>query len=136
MDLLDLHRGRLSWRRLRVLIEHLPPESATMTAIRNAHPDVVSSDADPAQGRWSQDQMLLAQLVDEIRWLRWITVATNSSAGNTPPQPEPMPRPGVVSARPAARRLGDQQYDFLWRHINGLDTSESGLHVTGIDGGG
>jgi hypothetical protein len=123
----------LSWRRLRILIEHLPPESATMTAIRNAHPDQVGAGKDPAEGRWSQTEMLLAQLVDELRLLRWLTLSINAEKGSRPEPPEPLPRPGVQGKKP---KLTGQQYDFLWRHINGLPTEESGLHLQVIDGGG
>ncbi|MBQ1166972.1 hypothetical protein KBZ21_54155, partial [Streptomyces sp. A73] len=45
-DLIDRHyditavlAGRLTWRWLRVLIQHLPPESHTMTALRNSMSD-------------------------------------------------------------------------------------------------
>jgi hypothetical protein len=38
VELSDLWTGDLSWRRLGVLVKHLPAESATKTALRNAAP--------------------------------------------------------------------------------------------------
>lgn len=77
--------------------------------------------------------MLLALLIDEVRWLRWVTSAANSEKGKAPPKPEPLPRPGVASKN-SPKKFSDAEYDFLFRHINGLDTSESGLRL--VSGGG
>ena len=64
VDLLDVHRGIMSWRRLRVLIQHLPPESATWTALRNElSPAELAAQAEkgrPELGRWSQLEQLIA----------------------------------------------------------------------------
>lgn len=123
----------MSFRKVRVLIHGLPPESATMTALRNTNPDATPAETDPAKGRWAQLEMLVALLIDEVRILRWVTSAANSEKGKAGDQPEPLPRPGVVSKR-APKKFSDAQYDFLFRHINGLDTTESGLRL--VTGGG
>lgn len=123
----------MSFRRLRVLIHGLPPESATMTALRNANPDAEPAESDPAKGRWAQLEMLVALLVDEVRTLTWVTTSANSEKGKAGDRPEPLPRPGVVNKR-SPKKFSDAQYDFLFRHINGLDTSESGLRL--VSGGG
>jgi hypothetical protein len=98
--LLDLWRGRLSWRRLGVLLAGLPPESATVTAIRDASPEPVEPvDPPDGHGPWSRTEMLLALLADQLVRLQWLYVSAHTK--NPPPQPEPLPRPGI---RPSARR--------------------------------
>ena len=103
-----------------MLIEHLPPESSTMTALRNANPDVITDDGpDPAEGRWSQLEMLLAAVVDELRFFRWAYSVANAGKGSKPKQPEPIRRPGVEKKRKRTE-LTPEQYDWLFRHINGI----------------
>lgn len=110
-------------RRLRVLIQRLPPESATMTALRNAlTPEEYEEQAKngkPEEGRWSMDQQLLAGLTDALRELQYITVVANSDGkGRKPKKPEPMRRPGV--GVPQKRDgLTDQHAQFLFDMING-----------------
>lgn len=91
-----MYRGRLSLRRLRVLIEHLPPESATKTGLRNAIPvEELARSADegrPDLAPWSGTETLLAAVKDEIRLLRMVTVAAN---GGKAGEFTPTPRPGI-----------------------------------------
>lgn len=90
-----MYRGRLSIRRLRILIEHLPPESATKTAIRNAvGPDELAASGEyrPDLGQWSSMEMLLAVLRDELVLTRHVAIA---AAGGKPPEFVPMSRPGI-----------------------------------------
>lgn len=121
IDLLDLWRpgGKLSWRKLGVLIRHLPPESATATAQRNAaDPEALAraaEHADPATGRWSHMEMLLASLVDAVRQLIWTTAAVRGAKGK---QPEPMARPGVQPSRLKRQPLTPEQTKRLFRWIN------------------
>lgn len=60
MQLVDLWRGQLTLRRLHVLIEHLPPESATARA-----------QIDGPLASWSLTDALLGRLVDELSAYRW-----------------------------------------------------------------
>ena len=88
-----------------MLINALPPESMTLTELRNAaqdDPDAEAPPSDPSAGRWSSPEMLLALLVDEVRLLRWTMIAANagSTAAGTPP--DPVGRPG---AKPRKKRL-------------------------------
>ncbi|MBQ1167093.1 hypothetical protein KBZ21_54760, partial [Streptomyces sp. A73] len=66
----DVLAGRLTWRWLRVLIQHLPPESHTLTALRNSMSDEELEEAadqgEPEKGRWSQTEQLLALLADRV----------------------------------------------------------------------
>ncbi|MFJ5070255.1 hypothetical protein ACIQC7_27980 [Kitasatospora sp. NPDC088556] len=112
-----------------MLIQHLPPESATRTALRLAVPleDRYVQDAverDPEAGSWSQDQMLLAQIIDVLRAQHYSFLKANGAKGIEPP-PQ-VPRPGVAPAvprRPAA--LSADNADLLFQLING-PPAESG----------
>jgi hypothetical protein len=113
------------------LIRHLPPESATMTGLRNADPEVVKG-GDPREGRWSQTEMLLAEVHDQVAHLAWITTMANTSKGPKPKKPEPLPRPGVADSKRRRKTLTDDQYERLFAHINGLP---GGPNLTLIKGG-
>jgi hypothetical protein len=87
-----------------VLISYLPPESATATAIRNAvaesgvaEPD--GPESDPSKGQWDLTQLLLAGVIDELRWYRHEFRQVNSDKPG--PAPAQVPRPGVkTKAKP------------------------------------
>lgn len=122
MDLLDVHRGEMSWRRLRVLIEHLPPESATWTSMRNQlTPEDLAEQAErgePEKGRWSQQEQLLAAAVDALRRVEWTLWAVNTDKSKRPDPPEPMRRPGAKPAKRRAR-LTEGSADRLFQLLNG-----------------
>jgi hypothetical protein len=83
VDLLDYHRGLLSSRRLRVLIQHLPREAALVRAL---HGDAAD---------WGLSEHLLAATVDEIAVGNWLFVSANTPENADPPErPRPIPRPG------------------------------------------
>lgn len=106
-DLRDLWRpgSRLTWRLLGVIYRNLPAESATMTALRNAaSPDELAQaadGADPAQGRWSHDQMLAAAQLDALLQLLHILPALHGAKVGSPPAPTP--RPGVARTKKRKR---------------------------------
>jgi hypothetical protein len=113
----------MSWRRLRVIIQHLPPESHTMTALRNAMSDEeLAEQAErgrPEKGRWSQADQLLASAVDSLRRLEHILVLANSdSKAKKPDPPEPVMRPGA-KARRQVKELTETGAERLFRLING-----------------
>lgn len=100
-----MHRGRLSWRRLRVLIQQLPPESATWTALRNGLSDEeLAEQADkgePEKGRWSQLDLLTAALLDATRRVEYVLICANTEKKSQRPEaPKPTPRPGAKPLRP------------------------------------
>lgn len=112
----------MTWRQLRVLIQHLPPESHTMTALRNGlTPEELEEqgrNGQPEKGRWSMTEQLLAGVTDSLRSLEYIlTVANSSGKGPKPKRPEPMRRPGVAGKKPAA--LSTPAAEVLFRLING-----------------
>jgi len=116
VDLGDLFRAgsRLTWRRLGVLIAHLPPESATKTALRDELGDAdVTRLAGARQGHgpWSHTELLLAAVKDAIERLIYVQYQRAGVKGLK--APEPMPRPGVGrgnvrAINPAAREYLEQ----------------------------
>jgi len=83
-----------------LLIDHLPPESATKTAVRNRLTANELKEAagrrDAAEGSWSHVAMLLAEIIDELRASRHALIAGN---GGKPGKMERYPRPGVSEGR-------------------------------------
>jgi hypothetical protein len=84
VDLLDYHRGRLSARRLRVLIQHLPRDAALPRAV---HGD---------DAEWGLTDHLLASAVDQLATGNWMFATVHTAEGSDAPErPEPIVRPGV-----------------------------------------
>jgi hypothetical protein len=128
----DLWRedSSLTWRRLKVLIDGLPPESLTMTALRNEHEESSEAgdnqvdDAEPGEGRWSHTDVLLARLIDAVNENTWAVMQTQSE--ETVPKPDPIPRPGVKQTRtkPRYEAADPLLVEWLTRRQNGEDTTE------------
>ena len=115
--------GRRSWRWLRVLIQHLPPESATWTALRNAMSDEeLAKQADkgePEKGRWSQQEQLLALVADRVADVSFVLRAVNTeSKAKKPRPPEPIRRPGAKPLRPK-QVMSEAQAEHLFAILNG-----------------
>lgn len=113
----------MTWRQLRVLIQHLPPESATMTALRNAMPDEeIAEQADegrPEEGRWSQLEQLVAVVADRVARVEYVLRCVNTEKKKDRPEPpEPIRRPGAKPPRPKAK-LTDAGANTLFQLING-----------------
>ncbi|MCX4816778.1 hypothetical protein OG601_47520 [Streptomyces sp. NBC_01239] len=109
----------MTWRRLRVLIQHLPPESATWTALRNSLSDEeLAEQADkgePEKGRWSQQEQLTAALLDATRRVEYVLICANTeSKAKLPKTPEPVPRPGAKPPRPKTQ-LSLASAEFLFQ---------------------
>lgn len=113
IDLGGLRRrgGFLTWRKLGVLIRHLPPQSATMTALRNTMPAELlarqSTDADPGRAPWSHDQMLSAAQLDTLRLILHVLIAANGGKPGDPPPPTR--RPGVAGQKKRRRLSADER---------------------------
>lgn len=84
VDLLDLWRGRLTWRRLNALVRGLPPDSATLRA------------ASGDNAGWGLLEHLVARLVDEVAAGNWWAVNKHLKPGQRSRPPQPVPRPGVA----------------------------------------
>ncbi|MEV4035107.1 hypothetical protein [Streptomyces umbrinus] len=83
VDLLDWHRGLLSSRRLSVLLQHLPRDSATARELHGESAD------------WSVTDYLLASVVDQLAEANWMFATVNRDEDSEPLEfPEAVPRPG------------------------------------------
>ncbi|MFG2292056.1 hypothetical protein [Streptomyces sp. NPDC048603] len=99
-----------------MLVEHLPPESATKTEIRNAvGADEVAAHGEyrPDLGQWSATEMMLAAIRDELMLSRYVAIA---AAGGKPPEFHPTPRPGVPPT--SAQRTGGGMTDEMRRALD------------------
>ncbi|MFE0088755.1 hypothetical protein [Streptomyces sp. NPDC059016] len=113
----------MTWRQLRVLIQNLPPESATMTAMRNALSDedmaAQADDGEPEKGRWSQDQQLMAACYDVLRRIEYVLICVNTEKkAKWPDRPMPMRRPGAAPKK-AKPKLTEAGATRLFQLING-----------------
>jgi hypothetical protein len=113
----------MSWRRLRVLIQHLPPESATMTAFRNEMSDEELAEqaekGEPEKGRWSQMEQLTASLYDRLGRIEYVLICANTEEKKDQPDPpEPMRRPGAKPKR-AKAKLTERSANTLFDLIQG-----------------
>ncbi|MFP8944695.1 hypothetical protein ACLIYM_25130 [Streptomyces fenghuangensis] len=114
----------MSWRRLRIVIQHLPPESATMTALRNAMPEdelaELAERGEPEAGRWSQVEQLLAVVADRVAHLEYSFICANTEKKkDRPDPPEPIRRPGAKPPKKKAAPLSEGGAEVLFRLING-----------------
>lgn len=110
-------------RRLRVLIQRLPPESATWTALRNEMSDAELAEqaekGEPEKGRWSQAEQLLAAISDRIARFEYLYSCSHiESKTKWPPPPEPMRRPGAKPKK-AKAQLNERGAHTLFELING-----------------
>jgi hypothetical protein len=102
VDLLDYHRGTLSARRVRVLIEHLPRDAAL---VRELHGETAD---------WGLTEHLLAAAVDELAAGNWLFVSANRDEHAEPPErPKPLPRPGVEDETEAPKASPEQIAAFF-----------------------
>lgn len=94
-------------------MEHLPPESAFKTALRNQYTDeqlAAAADQSTGHGPWSRAEMLLAAVFDALQVLTHVQV---SRAGVSSDPPTPLSRPGVVDA--AKKPVSPQALAYLQR---------------------
>lgn len=117
------HRGEMTARRLRVLIQRMPPESATWTALRNATPAAElaaqAEKGEPEKGRWSQLEQLVAANVDATRRVEWVLQCVNiEQKSKRPDVPEPMRRPGAGPKKKTAS-LTERSANTLFELIQG-----------------
>ncbi|MDQ0992030.1 hypothetical protein [Streptomyces sp. V3I7] len=83
MDLLDWHRGRLSSRRLAVLVQHMPRDSALVRELSGEVAD------------WGVTDYLLAHAVDQLQEANWMFATVNADEDSESlDYPEPVHRPG------------------------------------------
>jgi hypothetical protein len=86
----------MSYRELWVLIQGLPQDSWTQTALRDdPNREQLPQQADSEQrfGPWSLENFQLAVLTDAVRQLEFVLARVNGTKDY--PRPEPTPRPGL-----------------------------------------
>jgi hypothetical protein len=91
-SLLELYRGEMSWRELRVFLRYLPTDSATARTVRGSTPE---------EDAWTLERQLLATIADAIRENTFATVKLGGDpkkTGRLKP-PKPIPRPGVEESK-------------------------------------
>lgn len=90
----------MTWRRLGVLIDWLPGECATKTAIRDSLTDEeIAQFADSApdgHGAWSSETLRLAALEDAVNRLTAVTIFLAGDRKGQPKMPDPVRRPGLT----------------------------------------
>lgn len=101
MDLRDLWRGRMSYRRLWVLLNRLPQESWTQTELRDSQPD--SALISPETGRdsfgpWALINYQAAALLDAVQRVAYVC-AVAGALDPKPEAPKPTPRPGAKRSK-------------------------------------
>lgn len=88
----------MTTRRLIALVKGLPAGGALDLSLNGPPPDLTLTDR------------LLAEVVDSMRFLAWVTVAVNTRRSQRPPMPEPvLGRARVHDERSLAARLLDQK---------------------------
>lgn len=79
LRLRQLGTAELTWRDLKVIIQHGPAQSALARAMYPDH-------------GWGLSEQLQAALLDKANWLVWAKTKDGQSGRN---RPKPIPRPGV-----------------------------------------
>jgi hypothetical protein len=81
------------------------------TAIRNNTPDrdaaMSARGDDPALGKWSSLEIMLATLIDEVRFVGWAYVQSHTE--RSVPRPPAVPRPGLRARSGKLMSLEDAQ---------------------------
>lgn len=105
-SILELHRGEMSWRELRVFLAGVPPDSLTARAIRPPDPD---------EEFWNADRQFMAQLIDAVRENTYAVIVMGGDPKKTKrlKPPKPIPRPGV------GERPGSGTIRFGGKHGSG-----------------
>lgn len=109
VDLADVGTRGLSWRRLGVLIRHLPRDSATRNETLGEFQD------------WSRADHLTASVIDALLMLSWVTAGNKKAR-----KPDPVTRPGAALSRRTSlpgpeieHRLLEQRRRRERRHADG-----------------
>ncbi|MFB7782068.1 hypothetical protein ACFC1D_05070 [Streptomyces vinaceus] len=90
VDLLDLWRGRLSLRRVGVLINSLMKKPGRSTLL----------EAMDERTRWGESDYLLARISDALELSNYLYFKANAEDSDDLEQPDPIPRPGRPEPEP------------------------------------
>lgn len=104
----DINHPLITVRRLRNFFERLPVDSETLNDIAEV----------PREGRaWSVDTWMLANVIDAIAHLDWVTVAVNSKHAPRPPKP---------FTRPAMKKIVKSK-KAMWPGKTIVDRGKAGI---------
>lgn len=106
-------RGTLTFRKVGVLINGLPSDSLTMSALAPTLANLPEPDGPPRQ--WSTEAHLLASVVDAVTQLTTAYVGAHSKST---PKWEPFPRP-TPKRQPQIRRMTEAQREALRQRTGG-----------------
>jgi hypothetical protein len=101
---------------VKLLVDRLPPESATKTAARDSLTadelaELAASKPDGAgHGAWSHQDLLMAAQFDVLQQIRHVLIV---SSGGKSEMPKPWPRPGAEGARKRLTASGHSYLDRL-----------------------
>lgn len=87
---------------------------------------------DPAKGRWSAVESMLAALIDEVKYNTWVYVQAHSEQSVA--KPEPIRRPGVTGRRGKVMPLADAMK--LDPRLRNMSESEAQQFMDSITGRG
>lgn len=99
-DVAHWWQGDLSSRRLALMIEHLPEDSATWKSRRD--------------NPWTEATHLLAYIGDQVHFMR--ADAQVIGGAENPMKPERLPRPGEEATTENAREASMSLHDYLMRN--------------------
>ncbi|MET7984563.1 hypothetical protein [Streptomyces sp. NPDC005281] len=109
VDLLDLWRGRLSLRRVSVLIGSL---------LRQTGRSVLAGTVDES-AEWTESEYLLARVSDALELSNWLFIQANSGdESNDIPAPAPLPRPGQIEPEPESEKDSHASTDEVVNFFN------------------
>jgi len=109
----DLGTPRLSYRRLRLLLERMPWDSDYMRA------------REGERAEWGAVEHLLATVIDLLQVSNYQFSVANSKKSAKPSKPDPFPRPGARSRSPKRHRTELSQTEIERRLVAQLRRNKS-----------
>lgn len=105
IDVRDVYTGKMTWRRLHVLLKQLPPDSRYKARLGGQRGGF----------RWSHTDFLLADLIEETQALRLTVINTrpNRRRGSRTPKFVPYPRPTDRDRLDVAEQRNSLAYTYL-----------------------
>lgn len=107
VDLHDLFAGRMSFRRLSVLVNRLMVmygKSALSEALLG----------EPAH--WSNEEYMLADVIDRLEIGNWLMTEVHKSEDTSNPVPKPYPRPGMSAESESLNELTTNEPEMASAH--------------------
>ena len=110
MDLCELWRGRLSLRRVAVLITSLLRKHGRSSLAAAMH----------ESAEWTTSDYLLARISDGLETANFLFLKANSSEADKLTAPEPIPRPGYEEPAVVHDYATGEEVAGFFQHMNSL----------------